>query len=80
MAVFFKRFDAAVSRLLGVFTIIAAVFVAGDGYIIGPIVLAAAGVVIWGWSSGQNSALYDFGVKLAYFALVFVAGVIIVGL
>jgi hypothetical protein len=73
MPVFFKRTDAKLGRLIGICTVIAAVFIIGGGDILPAIVLAGAGVFLFVYSNPTHSAIRDFGVKIVYFVLIAIA-------
>lgn len=79
MAVIFRGLNSRIDVLIGIFTIIVGVFLVGDGHIIGPLILAIAGLLLCLFTAPQNSPLYAFALRIVYFALVFFAGMVIVG-
>ncbi|MEM4782009.1 MAG: hypothetical protein QXG03_10685 [Halalkalicoccus sp.] len=74
MAVFFKRTNAKLDRVIGVCTVIAAVFFLGGGDILPAIVFAIAGVFLYTRSDPEYSALRAFAVRMAYLVLMALGG------
>ena len=79
LAVFFRGPNSRLDVLIGISTIIVGIFLVGDGHIVGPIILALAGLLLWLYTAPQNSPLYAFALRIVYIALVFFAGMLIVG-
>lgn len=79
MAVFFRRTNARIDRLLGVGSVFAAAMALIDGFVIGAIFLALAGIALYRLTSAENSPLFAFGARMLFAALLFMAGVFIIG-
>ena len=62
--------------MIGVFTIIAGIFGFGDGYILTPIMLIIAGLFLVREISPENTSFYEFSVKIIYFGIMFIAGMV----
>lgn len=73
MAVFFRGTNAALGRGVGLFSILIALMALADGFVIGGILIAVAGAMLFLFESGRNSPAYSFGLMILYFGLVFVA-------
>lgn len=78
-AVFFKGTNAALGKFIGLATAFVALTLAFDGFILGSIIMGIAGAFLFLYESGQNSALASFGIRILFFALVFVSLMFIVG-
>jgi hypothetical protein len=76
LAIFFRRSGAALWKMIGVFTIFASIFFFGDGYILTPIILIIAGGFLVREISPHNTSFYEFSVKIIYFGIMFIAGMV----
>lgn len=79
MAVFFKGTNASAGRLIGVVTVLVALFLVSDGFVTGGGIMAIAGAVLYRLESGYNSALYSFAIRIGFLAMIFFSLMFIVG-